>query len=225
MSVNAWISDGFGRLRQHMRDVWHCESGLALVEFAYVSPFLITLGLGGAELTNYALTQQRVSHLATSLADNASRAKQFVTTGDPQFREHDVHEVFAGMELQAGTLEFEKNGRAVLSSLEVNDDDGQWIHWQRCYGEKTAFQSAYGTEGKGKTGTSFKGMGPSTNRVTAEKDFAVMFVEVFYEYDPLLLGWAVEPQTITKTAAMYVRDDRDLSQIYNPSPSAEVLSC
>ncbi|WP_160616201.1 TadE/TadG family type IV pilus assembly protein [Pseudoblastomonas halimionae] len=219
------IGERFGGLRQRLRKIWRCESGLALVEFAYVSPFLITLGLGGAELTNYALTQQRVSHLATSLADNASRAKQFVTTGDPQFREHDVHEVFAGMELQAGTLDFKKNGRAIISSLEVNADNGQWIHWQRCYGDKRSYKSAYGNEGKGSSGTGFKGMGPASNRVTADRDFAIMFVEIFYEYDPLLLGWAVEPQTLTKTAAMYVRDDRDLSQIFNPSPRATVLSC
>ena len=91
------------------------QKGLALVEFAYVAPILLVLGMGGAELTNYALVQMRVSQLAISLADNASRARQFVSGAAPRFREHDVREVFHAAQLQSGELDIRGNGRIVLS--------------------------------------------------------------------------------------------------------------
>lgn len=205
------------------------QGGMAMVEFAYVAPILLLLGMGGAELTSYALAQMRVSQLAISLADNASRAKQFVTGAAPRFREHDVREVFQAAQLQSGEMDIAANGRIVLSSLERNAEGGQWIHWQRCYGSKTAYTPQYGTQGTGATGLAFPGMGPATNRVTAEQNFAIMYVEVAYEYRPLVLSSIVPAQTIRKNAAMYVRDDRDLTgdttrdvrfgNVFNPAPA------
>jgi len=205
------------------------QKGLALVEFAYVAPILLVLGMGGAELTNYALTQMRISQLAISLADNASRARQFVSGAAPRFREHDVRQVFQGAQLQSGGLDIKANGRIVLSSLERNITGGQWIHWQRCFGEKTNYEPQYGRQGTGAVGNTYPGMGPSSNRVTAEQNFAVMYVEVAYEYEPLVFTTIVPSQTIRKNAAMFVRDDRDLTgdllrdprygNVFNPSPA------
>ena len=205
------------------------QKGLALVEFAYVAPILLLLGMGGAELTSYALAQMRISQIAISVADNASRARQFVVGASPRFREHDVREVFQAAQLQSGELDIRGNGRIVLSSLERNVSDGQWIHWQRCYGAKTQYAPQYGRQGTGAVGTSYPGMGPSGNRVTAEQNFAIMYVEVAYEYEPILLTSLVPSQTIRKNAAMYVRDDRDLTgdllrdprfgNVFNPAPA------
>jgi hypothetical protein len=113
----------------------------------------------------------------------------------------------------------------ILSSLETNSDTGQYIHWQRCFGAKTGYKSSYGKEGDGKTGTAVKGMGPTGRQVTAEAGFAVMFAEVYYDYRPLIFDQFIPDVPIHKTAAMYVRDDRDLSQIYNPSPTAPKNTC
>lgn len=205
------------------------EKGLALVEFAYVAPILLLLGMGGAELTNYALAQMRVSQIALSVADNASRARQFVVGASPRFREHDVREVFQAAQLQSGELDIRSKGRIVLSSLEQNITGGQWIHWQRCFGAKTKYAPQYGRQGTGAIGTTYPGMGPSNNRVTAEQNFAIMYVEVAFEYQPLLFTTIVPTQTIRKNAAMYVRDDRDLKgdllrdprfgNVFNPAPA------
>ena len=210
----------FGRLRELLRD----ESGLALIEFGYSLPFLMILGLGGVELANYSITHMRVSQLAVSLADNASRAKQEIVAGVPRMREYDVNDTFEAAKHQSGGLDIEHNGRLILSSLEVNATGGQWIHWQRCFGDAN-YSSSYGVEGEGATGTSFPGMGPASRRVQAESGFAIMFAEVVYDYKPLVFDRFVSAQPIRKIAAMYVRDDRDLTQIYNPSPAAPVNSC
>lgn len=199
-------------------------SALAYVEFAYMLPILMSLGLGGIELANLAITHTRISQIALSLADNASRAKQQVTTGLPRMRETDVNQVLTAADLQAGDLELKTNGRLILSSLEKNADGGQWIHWQRCAGSKN-YTSSYGVQGDGASGTAKTGMGPTGRQVVADTGFAIMFVEVAYDYQPIIFGSLIGDRQIVKTAAMYVRDDRDLSQLYNPSPAASVATC
>lgn len=200
-----------------------CE-GVALIEFAYSLPIMIALGFGGLELVNYTTVHLRVNQIAISLADNASRAKQEIVGGNPRFRELDANESIRAAFLQGGNLDLKENGRVILSSLEVNDDGGQWIHWQRCGGDKT-YPSKYGPEGTGETGTAFQGMGSGTRQVQAESNFAIMYAEVFYDYRPVIFGELIPEQTIYKTAAMYVRDDRDLSGVFNPAPAAPVSSC
>lgn len=221
MSVMLSFAQG---LRACARKLARDRSGLAMIEFAYTAPFLAVLGLGGVEIANYSITHMRVSQIAVSLADNASRAKQEVVSGVPRMREVDVNEAFAAAELQSGELDIDGNGRLILSSLEVNGDGGQWIHWQRCTGGG-AYSSSYGLEGDGATGTAISGMGPTGRQVSAEAGFAIMFVEVAYDYQPLMFDRFIANAPIRKIAAMYVRDNRDLSQIYNPSPAATVSSC
>lgn len=211
------LSRFLGRLR---RD----GTGVAMIEFAYTVPvFMVLLG-SGIELTNFAITHMRVSQVAVSLADNASRAKQSVVSGVPRIREVDVNEVFAAAELQTNGLEIRERGRLILSSVETNPQGGQWIHWQRCFG-KAGHRSSYGQQGDGATGTSLNGIGPAGRQVAAEPGSAIMFVEVIYDYEPLMFGDFLDNAQIRKTAAMYVRDNRDLSAIYNPAPSTNPSLC
>lgn len=204
--------------------------GVAFIEFAYTLPWLMVLGLGGMELANYSITHMRVSQLAVSLADNASRAKEDIVAGVPRMREFDVNESFQAAQLQSGTLDVQANGRLILTSLETNSSGGQWLHWQRCFGAKTAYKSSYGKQGDGKTGTSnTTGMGPTGRKVKAESGYAIMFVEVAYDYQPLIFDRFLPDGEIRKTAAMYVRDDRDLDPtgegLFNPSPAATKRTC
>ena len=87
-----------------------------------------------------------------------------------------------------------------------------------------AFESAYGGEGHGLAGN-LTGMGPEGEEVTGEPGEAVIFVEVSYDYQPLIGDVFTNTNEITTTAAFNVRDDRDLTQIYqrdggSPDPAA-----
>nr|WP_246448685.1 TadE/TadG family type IV pilus assembly protein [Novosphingobium flavum] len=202
------------------------RAAVSAVEFALLAPLLTTMGLGAIELANMAMVYTRVSQVAIQVADNTSRAKQSTGTSGAMMREYDVGDALSQVDVVYPGLKVFSNGRVIVSSLEQNASGGQWIHWQRCRGSYTTGTSKYGTQGTGITGTSFAGMGPAATVVTADSQSAVMFVEVYYQYQPIFfrIGNAASP-VIYRAAAMYVRDDRDLTQIYNPSPVATVYSC
>lgn len=207
------------------RDLARDTRGTSVVELAFALPILMLMGLGLSELAAYAIAQTRINQVAISVADNASRAKQSTMFGSPQMREFDVNETFRAAQLQFPGVNLQQDGRIVLSSLETNSDGGQWIHWQRCFGNAALGGSQYGPQGTGATGAGFPGMGPASERITAEANAAIMFAEVTFTYRPLFFNYFMGNQTIRKSAAMYVRDDRDLSQLYNPEPAATVASC
>jgi len=207
----------FKRLARSTKAVSAVELGLAM-------PFLMGLTLTGVEVVNLALIHVRLNQLAITVADNASRAKQTQVNGAPLFREYDMNQVFRAAALQAEDLDMPNRGRVIVSSLQVNGSGGQWIAWQRCWGKNT-WASRYGVEGTGATGTSFAGMGFTTTKMTADPSTAIMFVEVAYNYKPFFLGSVIPSKLIRKEAALYVRDDRDLTGIKNPSPTQPQAKC
>jgi hypothetical protein len=211
------------KLRHAARRLKGHDRGTVMVEMAFAIPFLIFVGFAGLEMANLTLANTRVSQIGLSVADNASRVAYGIAVSQPRIRERDINDVFSGAEEQAKNLDFLNNGRIILSSLERNADNGQWIHWQRCYG-KLVSPSSYGKAGDGASGTGFPGMGPTGQEVTAPPGTAVMFVEIVYKYQPLLYGKWLGPRTIRSRAAFNVREARDLTTIYNDE-SAPVATC
>ena len=202
------------------------EEAVALIEFAYMLPILLILGLGGVELVNIAMVNTRLSQMAIALSDNASRVKANVG-GAITIREADINDVFYAVETTGQTIRFKQHGRAILSSLETNASNGQWVRWQRCYGD-LGYTPVYGRVDDGKTGTSYGGMGPADARVTVEPNEAIMYVEMAYDYQPMWFS-GFGPIRMVKNAAFYVRDTRDLSKgVSNPAPAvptSKIKSC
>lgn len=199
-----------------LRRLLRSRSGVAMTEFALAAPFVLTFGLWGIEISNLALTNMKVSQVAMHLADNASRIGDASVLSDRKIYESDINDVLYGANLQGGqSLDLYEHGRVIVSSLEVNASGQQYIHWQRCKGKK-AHASSYGVQGAN-LGTA--GMGPTGFKVLAQPDDAVIFVEVVYDYQPLVSARFVSNTTITATSAFTVRDDRDLAQVYTHTPA------
>ncbi len=182
------------------------RSGVAAVEFAVTMPFLLVLGLWGAETVNMAIVQMRVSQMAMHLADNASRIGDTSLLASRKIYESDLNDLITGSNINASNLNFYEYGRAVISSLEVNASNQQYIHWQRCKGKKIV-SSAYGTEGS----LMLSGMGPVGEEVTAVPGDAVIFVEVTYDYQPLISNKFFGQTTMKAVESFTVRVSRDLS--------------
>ncbi|WP_194954405.1 TadE/TadG family type IV pilus assembly protein [Sphingopyxis solisilvae] len=222
--MTARIAHRLRRIRTGIVRLARDSGAVVMIEMAFCIPFLILVGFAGIELANLTLTHTRVSQIGLSAADNASRIAFGSNLSLPRVREVDINEVFVGVEQQAQGMDFRNNGRIILSSLERNADGGQWIHWQRCYGN-LPITSAYGPQGTGATGTGFPGMGRAGAEVTAADGTAVMFVEIIYDYRPMIgATWFGTPR-IRSTAAFNIREGRDLSQVYNPAPTAPVSNC
>lgn len=187
--------------RDPCRSLLRDRSGVALIEFAYALPVVLALGFGGLEAANLAIANVKVNQIAETVADNAGR----VTAG---IDESDINEVFAGADQIGTPINFKANGRIVLSSLQdntlTNSLHGQMINWQRCHGSLTSVTPSYGTEGKGKTDGSLQYMGLSTRQIASLPNTAVMFVEVTYNYQPLIPGMSA--RTIRYESAFNVRE-------------------
>ncbi len=201
------------------------ESGLALVEFAFTAPIMLTLGLTGMETANLAVAHLQVSQLAMLVADNASRVRESID-------EADIREIFTGADLTGKAIDFSPNARIILSSLEFNnapddDDEGQWIRWQRCYGGNTKYSSTYGDEGDGQFDSSLAaGIGPDGKKIAADQFSAINFVEVVYDYKPLVSERVFGDITIRYESAFVARE-RDDHVLKNASgiPSNQLWTC
>jgi Flp pilus assembly protein TadG len=196
------------------------NSGVAMIEFAFTAPLVLGLGMLGSETAFLVLTHMQVSQVAMQTADNASRIGATEVLVARQVFERDINEVFVGSEKLGDGIEIFEKGRVILSSLQQNEDGGQEIRWQRCRGAKI-YDSTFGEEGDGATGTGFPGMGEAGREITAAAGTAVMFVEVSYNYEALTPFDLFDGREITYTAAFNVRDVRDLTQLYDGGPEAD----
>lgn len=218
----------FLRLRRFLGSL-RDDRGVAFVELALISPIILLMGVAGMEMANLAVTTMRISQAATHIADNASRIGDTDTLTTRKIYEGDINDLLIGVRLQAGAdIDLYERGRVILSSLERNSSGGQWIHWQRCMGKKVA-ASAYGGEGTGASGTAFAGMGKTGSVVTAAPGEAVMYVEVIYDYQPLIRNSFTQAflptQSIRSEAAFNVRSSRDLTGTFKRSTPSTVYSC
>ncbi|MEL6238656.1 MAG: hypothetical protein AAFQ90_08700 [Pseudomonadota bacterium] len=200
------------------------KSGLALTEFALVAPIFLSMGLMGTETAYYTISHMQISQIAMQVADNASRVGETDVLTARKVYEDDINSSLVGAEKAGQTFGIFDQGRVIISSLQQNSDGGQWIAWQRCRGAKV-YDSTFGAEGDGASGTSFPGMGETGSEITASAGTAVMFVEVAYDYEALTPFDWLDGEEIVYTAAFNVRDTRDLTGLYQTDPAVGVAAC
>jgi hypothetical protein len=205
------------------------KSGVAAVEFAITLPVLLTLGLGGLEVANFAITHLRISNIAMITADNAARVRESID-------ESDVNELFLGATLAGESIKFKNRGRVILYDLEPSPDGTvQWIRWQRCeglkvvapgYGRPKTAAGANITNGteifatnrtsvssapSSHAASTMTALGPATKQIAAQPGTAVMVAEVIYDYKPLVSNALLSGTQIRYLSAFNVRQRSDHS--------------
>lgn len=202
-----------------------------MTEFAVAAPFLLMAGLWGIELANYALITMKVNQLAAQVADNGSRIGDTSTLKDRKIFEEDVNDLLLGANLQGGkSLDLYGHGRVIVSSYEIwkpsthkpnsKSDGTPYIAWQRCKGVVNAM-SAYGVENAAVP----KGLGPAGDEVYPEDDTPIIFVEVTYQYQPLVSAKFIGTPMITSFASFMVRDSRDQWDIFKRNAGTPIADC
>ncbi|WP_407873969.1 TadE/TadG family type IV pilus assembly protein [Qipengyuania nanhaisediminis] len=188
-------------------------SAVSTIEFGFMLPLFITMGMTGTELAYMATVNMQVSQVATSLADNASRLGQTDNSAvTPTVTEADIDSIMEGALRQGRSFGLGENGRIILSSLEYHNTTGrQYFHWQRCRGD-LARSSAYGDEDQNNGLGSHRiyGVGSATNRITADEGSAVMVAEIVYDYEGIITGAIGRNVQFRQEAIFLIRDDRNL---------------
>lgn len=221
--------------------ILHDRGGVAATEFAICVPLLLAAGGFGIELANYAIVNLRVSQAALNLADNGSRVGAMSSQSIVQLRESDINDVLQATRLQGDGINLTNFGRITISSLEniqqsYDNAPVQRIHWQRCIGLRsgTNYESGYGTArttdgttaDSSTAGTAApQGMGDVGYKVSAPNGSGLIFVEVNYDYQPLFGSMFLGSRRIHSIASLIVRDRRDYTMLYNPSPTAARATC
>lgn len=206
--------DTRGRAQQLLKRLASDTSGVSLVEFAVISPLMLTLGLVGSEVAWMSIVNMQVSQIALSLADNASRLGQTDNSSvTPTITESDIDSIMSGAIKQGSSIDLGSRGRIILSSLEYDDATGkQYIHWQRCQGTLER-NSAYGDDGdkNGLGSSQLTGVGQAAEKIRAVQGSAVMVAEVYYEYDSLFAKAFTSASLFRQEAVFSIRDDRNLA--------------
>lgn len=187
------------RLLAFARRLKRDRKGLALLEFAFVAPVLLLLVMTGLEIAHYAIAKLRIAQLARLAADVSGRYQ-------PEISITNIDDVITGVKKSGEGIDFAENGRVIISGLQLNAaGNGQWINWQRCAGAKR-FTSSYGTEDQGYTNNTIQGMGPAGSTIAAPStNMYIIFVELAYDYQPLLAGSFIGTPLMTTSQAFIVR--------------------
>lgn len=218
------------------------QRAAALIEFALVLPLLLLLGLGGIELSRYVLVTMRLSQIAQTVADNAGRARSALDETD--VNEIFVGAKLMGGNLNIAAngriivsdLEQRTNvlGTGGQGTKTATNPNGyrQWIRWQRCAGllNKTStyggpldaagnpvtnLSSTVNTDhGAVESRSIIDGMGATGTQIAASGGTAVMVVELFYTYKPLLPVYSWGNNALHVVQAFNIRQRTDFS-VYN----------
>lgn len=190
---------------QALRALRDDRRGLAMLEFAFTLPLVLTLVLYGIETANLGLSILRVHQIAAVSADNGARVRDSINEGD-------VNEVLLGGKIVGERMDFANRGRIVLSSVAPNGQTGtnagQTIVWQRCAGtlNTTESQPKYGLEGKGATDATLPSMGTGTRTIAASANSVMIFAEVTYRYKPVIAASFLGTPVLRSEATFTVRE-------------------
>jgi hypothetical protein len=200
-SLRSRLAHLAAKLKRH-------QSGVAMVEFAMSLPILAGLTFYGAEAANMAYTSQKLGDLATLTADSVSRIRIAVSEGD-------VTDAMNGIKILGDGIHFRDNGRIIISSvMPVTDPSNvvtdQKIRWQRCSGALSK-AAGYGAE-SASLGTA--GIGPAGRKITASADNEVIFVEIYFTYQPLISSSLLGTPQLSALSAMTVRE-RSSNDLYS----------
>ncbi len=189
-------------MRKLFRRLCISHRGVAVIEFAISAPILIIFTVYGIEAVNMAISRLRVEQTASSTADFTARIRETID-------ETDIESILDGAKVMGNATDLMARGRVIVSSLEMNKArTGQYIRWQRCRGAKKVV-SSYGIEGDGRNDARLHGMGPVGNRVAATDGIPLIFVEIQYDYNPIVSETLFGPQTFSIVRAFPIRQRND----------------
>ncbi len=145
-----------------LRRLFRAETGMAAVEFALILPILITIWIGGVEVTQGLSVDRRLNNLASAIGDLVSRSKSINYAGVDAIFDIDDGALFpfstAGLSMRVTAVNIDANKKAL-------------VVWSR----------AKGTAGARAAGENLNTLIDVKLRLP---DTQLIMAEVFYTYSP-----------------------------------------
>jgi Flp pilus assembly protein TadG len=171
------------------RKISEDTSGAVFIELALSFPLFLGLAMTGVEFVSYMNAHMQVSQLTHMVADNVARVPVGITETDfievrEQVRYNDVGKKLLN----------DNKGRIKVSIVTTNvptpptadpNPNDNIILDQRCYGN-SSFKSKMSNVVKGTI--LLDGIGPQGRRISAQNNNPVIFVETYFEYEPIFLS-------------------------------------
>jgi hypothetical protein len=169
--------------------------GAVLVELAVALPVVIAIIIGGFDTGRYVLLHQKMDRAAATIADLVSRPASI--------SEAEIDVMFSAASELMRPYDLPARGYVIVSSVSKAAGDTAEIDWQYAGGGALAAASAIGIEGA-------EPLLPEGFEVRDDENLIV--AEVFYDYEPLFMGFVLEPGVIWHFAIRRPRRG-DLSEI------------
>jgi Flp pilus assembly protein TadG len=151
------------------------------VELAFTLPMLITLLMGGLEITNYVLVYQKVERTSATISDLVAQSVRMT--------EGQMTSLFSATQHVMKPFDLVTDGRVVVSSISGTNGDPV-IGWQRSSGGGDN-GSQFGVEG---------GKATLPAGLTVREGENIIACEAYYHYEPMLFKGLVEETTLYRYA-------------------------
>lgn len=167
------------RLLKRFSHLLRDDRGGVLIEVAFIMPLMVTVTLGGVELSRFVLLHQKMERVAATVADLASQAQTM--------SQNDIDNIMAAVEHVASPFEMATDGVVIISDVGVTGGTDPVVNWQETGAGSLSATSHLGTAGSVAT--------LPTGFVIANDD-DVIVAEVFYNYEPVIIGGVTGPALI-----------------------------
>lgn len=169
-----------------MRAFWNAilgdRRGAAMAELAAAMPVLVLLLLGGVEVSRFALLNQKVDRLATTIGDLAAQADTLT--------ERDLDKLFMAAEHIAWPFPVKSRAVIIISSISIPSPPAAQvakITWQYASTGGISATSRIGSVGSNPTL-------PGEMKVTGANTLIVS--EVYFDFVPMFVGQLMSPHRI-----------------------------
>ena len=161
-----------------MRELIRNERGALIAELAAILPVLTVLLLAGVEVSRYALLNQKLDRVATTVGDLAAQAKS-LSVGE-------LDSLLAASRHVAKPFDLQSQGVVIVTSIGAPSGTPE-VNWQRAGAGSHVATSAIGTPG---------GNASLPEGMLVRQGETVIVAEVFYAFEPFMFAVAAPEEEL-----------------------------
>lgn len=161
-------------------DLWNDRSGASLIELGFALPVLVTLLLGGIEISRYVLLHQKLDRVSSSIADLVSQSETVSVA--------ELQNIFDAAQFVAKPFDLPASGTVIVSSISNPiGSAGTKVNWQKSGAGNIPATSQVGAPGAAAT---------LPAGFTVADGQTIIIAEVFFDYVPWIVGNFTSPSQI-----------------------------